>query len=41
MDVSFKRSVVLWHRVKVRQPHENMRVQRLLAHGGTNAAANA
>jgi len=41
VDASLKRSTVLWHRVKVRQLHENMRVQRLLAHGGTNAAADA
>jgi hypothetical protein len=26
MDASLKRSIVLWHRVKVRQLHENMRV---------------
>jgi len=31
MDASLKRSVVLWHRVKVHQLHENMCVQRLLA----------
>jgi hypothetical protein len=31
VDASFKRSAVLWHRVKVRQLHENMCVQRLLA----------
>jgi len=30
MDASLKRSVILWHCVKVRQLHENMRVQRLL-----------
>jgi hypothetical protein len=41
VDASLKRSVVLWHRVKVRQLHENMRVQRLLAQGGTNATADA
>jgi hypothetical protein len=41
VDASLKRFAVLWHRVKVCQLHENMRVQRLLAHGGTNAAANA
>ncbi|CAK9863967.1 unnamed protein product [Sphagnum jensenii] len=41
MDASLKRSVVLWHRVKVRQLHENMRVQRLLAQGGANAATDA
>jgi hypothetical protein len=38
VDASLKRSAVLWHRVKVHQLHENMRVQRLLAQGGTNAA---
>jgi hypothetical protein len=31
VDASLKRSAVLWHHVKVRQLHENMRVQRLLA----------
>jgi hypothetical protein len=31
MDASLKRSVVLWHHVKVHQLHENMCVQRLLA----------
>ncbi len=31
VDASLKRSAVLWHRVKVCQLHENMRVQRLLA----------
>ncbi len=41
MDASLKRFVVLWHRVKVCQLHENMRVQRLLAQGGANAAADA
>jgi len=41
VDASLKRSAVLWHHVKVRQLHENMRVQRLLAQGGTNAAADA
>jgi hypothetical protein len=41
VDASLKRSAVLWHRVKVRQLHENMRVQRLLAQGGANAAADA
>jgi hypothetical protein len=41
VDASLKRSIVLWHRVKVRQLHENMRVQRLLAQGGANAAADA
>jgi ATP-dependent DNA helicase PIF1 len=41
MDASLKRSAVLWHHVKVRQLHENMRVQRLLAQGGANAATDA
>ncbi len=41
MDASLKRSTVLWHRVKVCQLHENMRVQRLLAQGETNATADA
>ncbi len=41
VDASIKRSAVLWHRVKVCHMHENMRVQRLLAQGGTNAAADA
>ncbi len=41
VDASLKRSAVLWHRVKVRQLHENMRVQRLLAQGGANAATDA
>ncbi len=41
VDASLKRSAVLWHRVKVCQLHENMRAQRLLAQGGTNAAADA
>jgi hypothetical protein len=41
VDASLKRSEVLWHRVKMRQLHENMRVQRLLAQGGANAAADA
>jgi hypothetical protein len=40
MDASLKRSAVLWHRVKVCQLHENMRVQRLLAQGGANASAD-
>jgi len=31
MDANFKRSAILWHNVKVRHLHENMRVQRLLA----------
>jgi hypothetical protein len=41
VDASLKRSTVLWHRVKVRQLHENMRVKRLLAQGKTNAAVDA
>ncbi len=41
VDASFKRSTILWHRVKVCQLHENMRVQRLLAQGGANAATDA
>jgi hypothetical protein len=41
VDASLKRSAVLWHHVKMRQLHENMRVQRLLAQGGANAAADA
>ncbi len=40
VDASFKRSVILWHCVKVRHMHENMRVQRLLAQGGANAAVD-
>ncbi len=32
---------MLWHRVKVCHLHENMRVQRLLAQGGTNVVADA
>jgi hypothetical protein len=41
VDASLKRSEVRWHCDKVCQLHENMRVQRLLAQGGTNAAADA
>jgi ATP-dependent DNA helicase PIF1 len=41
VDASLKRSVVLWHCVIMCQPHENMRVQRLLAQGGANATADA
>jgi ATP-dependent DNA helicase PIF1 len=41
VDASLKRSAVLWHRVKVCQLHENMRVQRLLAQAGINTAADA
>jgi hypothetical protein len=31
VDASLKRSAILWHCVKVRHLHENMRVHRLLA----------
>jgi len=41
VNASLKRSIVLWHRVKVCQLHENMRVQRLLEQGGANVAADA
>jgi len=41
VDASLKRSAILWHSVKVRHLHENMRVQRLLAQGGANAAIDA
>ncbi len=41
VDASLKRSAVLWHRVKVCQLHENMRVQRLLAQGRANIATDA
>jgi ATP-dependent DNA helicase PIF1 len=41
VDASLKRSAVLWHRVKVRHLHENMRVQRLLAQGGATTAVDA
>jgi hypothetical protein len=41
VDASLKRSAILWHSVKVRHLHENMRVQRLLAQGGTTAAVDA
>jgi len=41
VDASLKRSAVLWHRVKVCQLHENMRVQRLLAQGRTNVVTDA
>jgi ATP-dependent DNA helicase PIF1 len=41
MDASLNRSAILWHNVKVRHLHENMRVQRLLAQGGANAAVDA
>jgi hypothetical protein len=41
VDASLKRFAILWHRIKVRQLHENMRVHRLLAQGEANAAADA
>jgi len=41
VDASLKRSAVLWHRVKVCQLHENVRVQKLLAQGGANTATDA
>jgi hypothetical protein len=41
VDASLKRSAVLWHHVKVRHLHENMRVQRLLAQGGATTAVDA
>jgi hypothetical protein len=41
VDASLKRSAVLWHYVKVRHLHENMRVQRLLAQGGATTAVDA
>jgi hypothetical protein len=41
VDASLKRSAILWHRVKVRKLHENMRVQRLLAQGRANAVVDA
>jgi len=41
VDASLKRSAILWHSVKVRHLHENMRVQRLLAQGGAIAAVDA
>jgi hypothetical protein len=41
VDASLKRSAILWHRVKVRHLHENMRVQKLLAQGGTNVEVDA
>jgi hypothetical protein len=41
MDASLKRSIIVWHSVKVRHLHENMRVQRLLAQGGTTVAVDA
>ncbi len=41
VDASLKRSAILWHNVKVRHLHENMRVQRFLAQGETNATIDA
>ncbi len=41
MDASLKRSAILWHNVKVRHLHENMRAQRLLAQGGAIATVDA
>jgi hypothetical protein len=41
MGANLKRSAILWHCVKVRHLHENMRVQRLLAQGGTKATVDA
>jgi hypothetical protein len=41
VDASLKRSVILWHSVKVHHLHENMRVQRLLAQGRANIAVDA
>jgi len=41
VDASFKRFAILWHSVKVRHLHENMCVQRLLAHNGANATVDA
>jgi hypothetical protein len=41
VDANLKRSVVLWHCVKVCQLHENMHVQKLLAQSGANTAADA
>jgi ATP-dependent DNA helicase PIF1 len=41
VDASFKRFTILWHHVKVCQLHENMHVQKLLAQGRANAAADA
>jgi hypothetical protein len=41
VDASLNKSVILWHSVKVRHLHENMRVQRLLAQGGASAAVDA
>jgi len=41
VDASLKRSAILWHSVKMRCLHENMRVQRFLAQGRTTAAVDA
>jgi len=41
VDASLKRSAIIWHSVKVHHLHENMRVQRLLAQGGTTIAVDA
>jgi len=41
VDASLKRSAIVWHSVKVRHLHENMRVQRLLAQGGAIVAVDA
>jgi len=41
VDASLKRSAILWHSVKVRHLHENMRVRRLLAQGKAIAAVDA
>jgi hypothetical protein len=41
VDASLKRSAILWHSVKVRHLHENMRVQRLLAQGRATTAVDA
>jgi len=41
VDASLKRSAILWPSPKMRHLHENMRVQRLLAQGRTNAAVDA
>jgi ATP-dependent DNA helicase PIF1 len=40
VNANLKRSAILWHRVKVRHLHENMRVQRLLAQDGANVAVD-
>jgi len=41
VDASLKRSIIVWHSVKVRHLHENKRVQRLLAQGGATVAVDA